>query len=81
MYWPTGNVIGMALDDFGQKIPDGTRPAAAYPLGPNGAVSAHHNNLATFLFLDGHVKDMRPVATNPDPVNRPQDDMWDGTRP
>jgi prepilin-type N-terminal cleavage/methylation domain-containing protein/prepilin-type processing-associated H-X9-DG protein len=64
------------------KLPNGTRsPTAAYPFGPTGSVSAHHNDMATFAFVDGHVKAMRPAATNPDPVNRPQDNMWDARRP
>jgi len=77
---PTGNVFTNDMKDFGQKIPDGTKPAAAYPDGPNGGVSAHHNDMADFLFLDGHVKTMNPVKTNPDPNNQPQNNMWDGTR-
>ncbi len=31
--------------------------------------------------VDGHTKAMRPAATDPDPVNRPLDNMWDATRP
>lgn len=63
------------------EIPDGTRSATiAFPKGPDGAVSAHHTLLANFLMADGHVKAMRPSATNPDPKNRPQDNMWDATR-
>ena len=36
--------------------------------------------MANFIFTDGHVKAMKPAATNPDPVNRPLDNMWDATR-
>ena len=62
-------------------IPDGTRnPNTAYPLGPNGAVSAHHNDQANFLFCDGHSKSMRPTATNPNPKGQPSLNMWDATR-
>jgi prepilin-type N-terminal cleavage/methylation domain-containing protein/prepilin-type processing-associated H-X9-DG protein len=68
------------IDGVPYLIPDGTRPAAAYPYGPNGAVSAHHNERADFLFCDGHVKAMRPVDTNPDPVKRPQDNLWNAIR-
>jgi prepilin-type N-terminal cleavage/methylation domain-containing protein/prepilin-type processing-associated H-X9-DG protein len=79
--WPTGDVITANLGDFAQQIPDGTRdPAAAYPNGRNGGVTAKHSDHANFAFVDGHVKSMVPYATNPDPVNRPQDNMWDGTR-
>ena len=65
------------------EIPDGTKPASnPFPQGPNGAVSAHHssNTRANFAFVDGHVKSMVPSATDPDPVNQPQNNMWDGSR-
>jgi prepilin-type N-terminal cleavage/methylation domain-containing protein/prepilin-type processing-associated H-X9-DG protein len=65
-----------------QLIPNSTvNQALAYPKGPNGAVSATHSLNADFVFCDGHVKAMRPTATDPDPVNQPQNNMWDGTRP
>jgi prepilin-type N-terminal cleavage/methylation domain-containing protein/prepilin-type processing-associated H-X9-DG protein len=70
------------IDGVPYLIPDGTRdPKNAYPYGPNGAVSATHNLLANFLFCDGHSKAMRPAATNPDPVNQPQNDLWNCIRP
>jgi prepilin-type processing-associated H-X9-DG protein len=31
----------------------------------NGSLSVHHTGLANFAFTDGHVKAMRPSATNP----------------
>jgi prepilin-type N-terminal cleavage/methylation domain-containing protein/prepilin-type processing-associated H-X9-DG protein len=65
------------------NIPDGRRAATADPYntnGPNGGVMAVHLETANFLFADGHAKAMRPVATNPDPVGRPQDNMWDALR-
>ena len=76
----------IAGDNYGggwgdHKLPDGSRAPAAYPNGPNGAVSAKHMDMANFLFVDGHVKTLRPTVTNPDPANRPQDNMWDATRP
>jgi prepilin-type N-terminal cleavage/methylation domain-containing protein/prepilin-type processing-associated H-X9-DG protein len=61
--------------------PNGTLPPNAYPYGPNGAVSAHHTGRADFAFCDGHVKSMVPAETNPDPVNQPQNDMWNCLRP
>jgi prepilin-type N-terminal cleavage/methylation domain len=78
------SVFGGPYGDAGgwgdHLIPDGTRTEAAYPNGKNGAVSVHRTEFANFCFVDGHVKAMRPVATNPDPINRPQDNMWDATR-
>jgi len=70
------------LTDFFQyeSIPNGTRPAAAYPNGPNGEISAPHGGktMANFLFTDGHVKSMRPSLTNPG--NDADKNMWDATR-
>jgi prepilin-type processing-associated H-X9-DG protein len=65
---------------WGSPPTDGTAPAAAYPNGPNGAVTANHNNMANFTFCDGHVKAMMPPATNPDPNNHPENNMWDASR-
>jgi prepilin-type N-terminal cleavage/methylation domain-containing protein/prepilin-type processing-associated H-X9-DG protein len=62
------------------NIPDGRKAPAAYPDGPNGAVTAKHSDMANFLFCDGHVKAMRPAATNPHPVDRPNDNLWDARR-
>jgi len=64
-------------------LPDGTRPVTTVkydPNGKNGGVFAVHADQANFLFVDGHVKSMVPSATNPDPINRPQDNMWDAER-
>lgn len=64
------------------EIPDGTRnPSAAAPNGPNGAVTAAHSLNTNFAFSDGHVKAMRPSATNPNPTAQPQNNMWNATRP
>jgi len=60
--------------------PNGTLTSTAYDSGKNGAVSAKFANFACFSFVDGHAKSMNPVATNPDPVNLPQNNMWDGMR-
>jgi len=46
----------------------------------NGAVLLHSGGSSPFVFADGHAKAIKPLATNPDPVNRPQDNMWDSTR-
>ena len=64
------------------EVPDGTVAAnAAWPKGPNGAVSTYHSQRANFVFCDGHAKSMNPVATNPNPGARPQDNMWMAYRP
>ena len=63
------------------NIPNGTRSKTAlFPNGPNGGVSAPHSGLGNFAFTDGHVKAMKPAATNPDPTNQPNNNMWDATR-
>jgi len=64
------------------QIPDGTRDKAAkYPDGPDGSVTAKHTGMANFAFCDGHVKSMKPTQTDPDPVNHPELNLWDATRP
>jgi prepilin-type N-terminal cleavage/methylation domain-containing protein/prepilin-type processing-associated H-X9-DG protein len=49
--------------------------AGNFPEGPDGAVVARHFDTANFLFVDGHVKAMRPTATNQNGNN-----MWDADR-
>ena len=51
--------------DIGGGIPNGARPEVAYPFGKNGGVSARHSGMSNFIFCDGHVKSMKPPATNP----------------
>jgi prepilin-type N-terminal cleavage/methylation domain-containing protein/prepilin-type processing-associated H-X9-DG protein len=83
-FGPFGVICGIP-DNWGwghSMIPDSTRnPAAAYPNGPDGAVTPVHNLLANFLLCDGHAKAMRAPSTDPDPVKQPQNNMWDATRP
>jgi prepilin-type N-terminal cleavage/methylation domain-containing protein/prepilin-type processing-associated H-X9-DG protein len=62
------------------KLPDGRRAPAAFPDGPDGAVATHHQGKANFAFLDGHCKSVTPAATNPDPANHPELNMWNGLR-
>ena len=63
------------------NIPDATRsPAVAFPNGPNGGVTAAHSGQGNFAFVDGHCKALKPSATNPDPTNRPENNMWNAAR-
>jgi len=66
------------------EIPDGTLPAESasvtYPNGRRGAVSLTNAGNSNFVFTDGHAKSMKPEATDPDPVNMKDKNMWDGTR-
>jgi prepilin-type N-terminal cleavage/methylation domain-containing protein/prepilin-type processing-associated H-X9-DG protein len=64
-----------------EGIPNGTRNVAnKYPTGPDGCVSVKHSEMANFLMCDGHAKATRPRTTDPDPNNRPAENMWDVTR-
>ncbi len=68
-------------DDGPVSIPDGSRAATADPYdpaGPNGSITPVHTGLANFVFADGHVKAMKPTATNPGTANG--ENMWDATR-
>jgi len=47
----------------------------------NGSVSTHYAGNTIVGFADGHVKAMKPVLTNPDPVAHPENNMWDAYRP
>ena len=86
--WPTSVFLSdndgtgtfhMGADGAG--IPNGKRPVTSpFPIGPNGGVSTKHAGLANFVFCDGHVKSMKPTATNPDGQGRPSDNMWDAKR-
>ena len=78
-----GSVASHGELDAHGKIPDGTRAAVSdrsNPNGPNGSASDAHFERTNFLFLDGHVKSMKPVDTNPNPGARPLDNMWNSTR-
>jgi prepilin-type processing-associated H-X9-DG protein len=64
-------------------IPSGKLPVSATydGSGQNGQVSVPHvsRTLANFAFADGHVKAMKPAATNPNGV-LDQYNLWDATR-
>jgi prepilin-type N-terminal cleavage/methylation domain-containing protein/prepilin-type processing-associated H-X9-DG protein len=70
-------------------IPDGTRLQSVHNglhFGPDGDVSKYggtkgdSQGLSNFAFVDGHCKSMKPSATNPDPVNQSDKNMWDAIR-
>jgi len=46
----------------------------------DGGVSAVYSGNGVFVFCDGHAKALKPVATNPDGKNRPNDNQWDAYR-
>jgi prepilin-type N-terminal cleavage/methylation domain-containing protein/prepilin-type processing-associated H-X9-DG protein len=85
-----GNVF-MNVDWFDwcapNEIPNGNQAAGypwsfnngapnSYPKGKRGSVGKNGSGKANFVMLDGHAKTINPEATNPDPQNRPQDNMW-----
>ncbi len=51
-----------------------------FEFGVNGAVSTKASGQGIFSFTDGHAKSQNPAATDPDPVNQPQNNQWDGLR-
>ncbi len=61
------------------SMPDASRAGteSTYPNGPNGSISAKHNSFANFLFVDGHVKSLKPYLTG---FNAPGGNMWDALR-
>ncbi|MEO7716962.1 MAG: DUF1559 domain-containing protein [Capsulimonas sp.] len=95
----TGNTIGntTAFGGNGVFVADwyngtpgqSSNPTAAYPKGTNESNSTHHvgNTISNYLFVDGHVKAMRPIQTNPQPPTgwdsngHALSNMWDATRP
>lgn len=80
-YSGLSGTLGASISNIPVKIPNGTIAATMpYPNGPNGGVSTPHNEMANFTFVDGHVKSMKPVNTNPNPTTQPQNNMWDATR-
>jgi prepilin-type N-terminal cleavage/methylation domain-containing protein len=87
-----GVICGTVCDSSGwgpELIPNGAglgwqttgnKTRTQFEYGVNGAVSAPYAGQAVFVFTDGHAKSMIPSATNPDPNNLPQSNMWDGLR-
>ncbi|RYG24823.1 prepilin-type N-terminal cleavage/methylation domain-containing protein [bacterium] len=46
----------------------------------DGGVSATFSGSGVFVFCDGHASALKPVVTNPDGKNRPNDNKWDAYR-
>jgi hypothetical protein len=73
---------------FGSLIPDPTRAGKPYKVNDevhstddrNGGINSVLNGTSTFIWCDGHVSKMAPVATNPEPSNRSKN-LWDALRP
>ena len=85
----TTNMVTQPDNDGISIGTNGARPASTYPnpdtqpdqKGRNGGVSAPFFRLVNFTFTDGSAKVMRPVQVNPDGVNKPEQNRWDGLRP
>jgi prepilin-type N-terminal cleavage/methylation domain-containing protein/prepilin-type processing-associated H-X9-DG protein len=77
---PTNTSADTPFSWFGADIPNGQRVGTGLKT-IRGGVSAKHSGVTNFSFADGHVKAMRPEMTNPNPVARPNDNMWDARRP
>ena len=60
MFTATGN-FGWGIN--GDNIPDGSRSGTTFDTGVNGGVSVAHLETSNFLFVDGHVKALKPLAT------------------
>ncbi|MBC8136121.1 MAG: DUF1559 domain-containing protein [Fibrella sp.] len=85
--WPTqvylwdGNDNAFPYIDTSSAIPNAQRPeTGVFGYGRNGGVSTKHSGMSNFLFVDGHVKAMKPEQTNPNGQARPADNMWVATR-
>jgi prepilin-type N-terminal cleavage/methylation domain-containing protein len=81
--WTGNSFIWNDYDDQtnGARIPVGTvDKTKAWPNGPNGGVSVTTASKANFSLSDGHAKSYVPAATDPDPSNSSDKNMWDATR-
>jgi prepilin-type N-terminal cleavage/methylation domain-containing protein/prepilin-type processing-associated H-X9-DG protein len=82
--WGTNAMIGGGLgwNHIGTYIPGTDGVGTDWNTGINGAVSVGHLDTSNFLFIDGHVKAMKPLATNPNSHywwDAPNN-MWDAIR-
>jgi prepilin-type N-terminal cleavage/methylation domain-containing protein/prepilin-type processing-associated H-X9-DG protein len=72
--------LGASLIPNGAEFRFNDGAAKPFPDGPDGAVTARYAGQATFSFVDGHVRMMRPVQTNPNSETEPDKNLWDGLR-
>ena len=85
----TKNMVTQPDNDGISMASNGARPASTGPnpdtqpdqKGRNGGVSAPYTRTANFSFCDSSAKAMRPTQVNPDGVNKPELNQWDGQRP
>lgn len=61
------------------EIPDGSSTESGAQ-GPNGTVLTVWGNVANFAFVDGHVRSLNPIASDPSKWGQPDKNMWDGSR-
>ena len=86
---PTGTGHSMTWDDGGGGLQTGPYYAPLGMGGGNylvnadaryGACMTNYANQSLFSFADGHAKSMNALQTNPDPINQPQNNMWNAVR-
>ncbi|CAN5397608.1 hypothetical protein BH11ARM2_BH11ARM2_10850 [soil metagenome] len=61
------------------ETPDGAS-TGAWPEGPDGTVTPAWTGQANFVFVDGHSRSMKPVATCPDKWGQQDKNLWDASR-
>jgi len=87
--WPgTGGAPGLTPEGGPVDVTGRARTGAPYMTGavtwnPNdhwGGVTTIYAKQTPFVFCDGHARMMNPVATNPNGVAQPTNNMWDAYR-
>jgi prepilin-type N-terminal cleavage/methylation domain-containing protein/prepilin-type processing-associated H-X9-DG protein len=76
-YDPTEVPDGLLSTD---NLPANGSTYPNYPFGPAGSVSISTANKSNFAWTDGHAKSMNAVQTDPDPINQPQNNLWNADR-
>jgi prepilin-type N-terminal cleavage/methylation domain-containing protein/prepilin-type processing-associated H-X9-DG protein len=65
---------------FGDNDTPNPYATGMYPNGTSGCISASHTGRANFLYVDGHVKSLLPLATCPQGASGAAGDQWDAIR-